>query len=162
MSNDDDRRSWGAGCLLVLVGGVVLLACGGGMAVIVTGLYYAQEAQRADMEARIEAMRMGERPLPPGAHAIAIGPEGELFWDDQPIDAARLEQILDNLVPPEKRPTTGIVIRPGIGAPQQVVDQVVEMSEEYDEIVEPLPMSVLRNAPGPAGENGSPRGRQTK
>jgi hypothetical protein len=162
MSNGDDRRTWGAGCVLLLIGGVLLVACGGGLVLVAGWLYYAQESRRAAIEAQNEAMRMGERPLPPGAHAIAIGPEGELFWDDEPIDMARLKEILANLVPPEERRKTGIVIRPGIGAPQQVVDQVLELSEEYDEIVEPLPMSVLRNAPGPAGENGSPRGRQTK
>lgn len=158
---DNGRNSWGAGCLLLLAGGVLLLLCGGGVALVISGLYYARDMQRAEMEARIRAMQQGERPLPPGAHAVAIGPEGELFWDDEPIDLAGLERKLEQ-IPPGERETTGIVIRPGMGAPQQVVDQVVKMSEDFDEIVEPLPMSLLRSTPAPAGESDPSRGRQTR
>lgn len=170
MSRDDDNGRSGTGCTIVLILCVVVLLCGGGMVALVGGgIYLARQqsikAWEAEREAReqalldqLRAMQGGEKPLPPGAHAVAIGPEGEIFWDDQPIDAARLTEILSTLAPAHERAAIPIYIRPGIGAPQETIDQVRELAQEYHEVVDPPPSPRIDLAPEPADEPEPPSG----
>ena len=147
--SDHDRNSITAGGAILMVLGVLVLLCGGGLVVLVGGGYLIAQRQAAreqEMRARILA-ELTERKLPPGAHAIAIGPDGELFFDDQPTDLEGLKEKLDSLAPPEKRNSTEIYIRPGLLAPPAVVAQVQELTQDFDQTVEPLPGASMQIAP---------------
>lgn len=159
MSDQNDRSSIGAGTAIVLALCVLVLLCGGGLLVVVGGTYYlARQQAAAEMRIRAEMMaELGERLLPPGAHAIAIGPDGELFFDDQPTDLAQLKATLDSLVPASERETTAIHIRPGILAPPEVIAQVQELAKGYDQTVDPLPGSSMQIAPEGDEEPAEPK-----
>lgn len=174
MTNHEDSSGWGSGCAVVLSLCVILLLCGGGLIVLVGGSFYLVqrqviEARQAEMEARQQAIMaelqaaggLAETPLPPGAHVIAIGPDGELFWDSQPVDMAQLQQTLKQLAPQERRAAIPIYIRPGIGAPEETIDKVRDLTAGYDEVVEPPPASQMHIAPEP-GEERAPANVQPK
>lgn len=165
MTQDDDSGAWGTGCAVVMALCVILLLCGGGLVVLVGGSFYivrrqVAEAQQAEMVAREQAIMaelqsasgLSETPLPPGAHVIAIGPDGELFWDNKPIEMAQLEQTLRQLAPSERRAAIPIYIRPGLGAPEETIQKVRDLTTGYDQVVEPPPVSQIRIAPEPADE----------
>ena len=162
MTHDENRSEWSAGCAAVLAAGVILLLCGGGFVALVGGGYYlaqrqAVEARQLAIDAReqalIAAMRSGggtgETPLPLGAHVVAIGPDGELFWDNQAVDLARLEQTLAQLAPASQRGAIPVFIRPGIGAPEEMSQRVEDLAAGYEVVVEPPPISQIRLAPEP-------------
>jgi hypothetical protein len=163
MTQDDDSGAWGTGCAVVMALCVILLLCGGGL-VLVGGSFYivrrqAAAAQQAEMVAREQAIMaelqsaagLSEAPLPPGSHVIAIGPDGELFWDNQPVAMAQLEQTLQQLAPQQNRPSIPIYIRPGLGAPEETIQKVRDLTADYDQVVEPPPVSQIHLAPEPAG-----------
>ena len=165
MTNNDDSGTSGASCAVVLAMCVILLLCGGGLVVLVGGSFYivqrrVTEAQRMADEARERAIMaemqsaagLSETPLPPGSHVIAIGPDGELFWDNQPVAMAQLEQTLQQLAPQQNRPSIPIFIRPGLGAPAETIQKVRDLTADYDQVVEPPPVSQIHLAPEPADE----------
>jgi hypothetical protein len=168
MTQDDDSGSWGTGCAVVLAVCVILLLCGGGFVVLVGGSFYlarrqAAEAQQAAMIAREQAIiaelqsssGLGETPLPPGAHVIAIGPDGEVFWDNDLVELAQLSQTLRQLAPPERRAAIPIYIRPGIGAPRDD-SKVRDLTAGFDQVVEPPPATQIRLAPEPGDDSPPP------
>ncbi|HZL87356.1 MAG TPA: hypothetical protein VFB96_03180 [Pirellulaceae bacterium] len=168
MNNHEDNSGWGTGCAVVLSLCVILLLCGGGLVVLVGGSFYmvqrqAIEARQAAMEARQQAIMaelqaaggLAETPLPPGAHVIAIGPDGELFWDNQPVDEQQLKQTLNQLAPSQQRASVPIYIRPGLGAPDEAIDKVCSVAADYHQVVEPPPASQIHIAPEP-GEDQPP------
>lgn len=168
MNDHRERGSAGSGCAAALLAAVALAACGGILAVLGGGFVYLvrQQVERreAELRSRAEAMvaereemRLRDQRLPPGGHAIAIGPSGELFWDHQPIALERLQQTLDTLAPEDERADIPIHIRPGVGAPQQVIDQILELTADYDEVVDPLPGPSMILAPQPDEEPGTER-----
>jgi hypothetical protein len=171
MTNNDDSGTWGASCAVMLALCVVLLLCGGGVVVLVGGSVYIVarrvEAERAAIEARERAIMaelqaaagLSETPLPPGAHVIAIGPDGEMFWDNQPVGMAQLEQTLQQLAPQPARNSIQIYIRPGLGAPEDAVQKVRDLTTDYDQVVEPPPVSQFHIAPEPADEPSPPKSR---
>ena len=147
--SSDDRNSITAGGAFLMALGVLVLLCGGGLVVLVGGGYLLAQRQAAreqELRARILA-ELAERELPPGAHAIAIGPDGELFFDDQPTDLAGLKEKLDSLATPEERDSTEIYIRPGLLSPPDVVEKVAELTDEFDQTVDPLPGASMQIAP---------------
>jgi hypothetical protein len=140
--SDEYRSSTSTG-MIVLAVCVLVMLCSGSLVVLVGGgllLFQTQAAREQELRARILA-DLAERQLPPGAHAIAIGPDGELFLDDVPTDLAGLKEKLASLVPPAKRDSTEIYIRPGLLAPPDVVSQVEELTQDFDQTVDPLPGS---------------------
>lgn len=167
MNDHDQRGSWGSGCAVVLLAAIVLTVCGG-IVVVIGGTFYltrvqVERARRAEMQARadammaqLEAMRQRDQKLPPGGHAIAIGPDGELFWDHQPIEMPRLKETLESLAPADERSSIPIHIRPGVGAPQDVIEQIRQIVEDYDVQMEPLPGPLLEIAPDPDAESQPP------
>ena len=145
----DHRNSTSAGGGLMLACGGMVLLCSGILVVVVGSgylLFQRQAAREQQMRAAILA-QIAERPLPPGAHAIAIGPDGELFFDDEPTDLAGLKERLDALAAPEKRGRTEVYIRPGLLAPPNVVAQVEGLTEGFDRTIEPLPGASMQIAP---------------
>lgn len=166
MNDHRERGSAGGGCAAALLAVVALAACGGIFAVLGGGFVYLvrQQVERRQAElqsrehaimAELEAMRQRDQQLPPGGHAIAIGPSGELFWDHEPTDLPRLRQTLDTLAPPDQRAEIPIHLRPGVGAPQEVIDQILELTADYEEVVDPLPGPSMILAPQPDEEPGT-------
>ena len=147
MSDHRNTTATGGGLIAALL--VMVLLCGGIVTLIVGGGYlYSQRQAARDRELRAAMLsQIVERALPPGAHAIAIGPDGELFLDDQPVDLATLQERLNSLAPQEKRGSTEIYIRPGLLAPADVVSQVEELTGEFDQTIEPLPGASMQIAP---------------
>lgn len=156
---NDHRNSISAGGAVLVAVCVLFLVCGGGLVVLVGGgylLFERESAREQQMRAAILA-ELAERQLPPGAHAIAIGPDGELFFDDEPTDLAGLKEKLDSLAPPEKRDSTEIYIRPGLLAPPAVIAQVQELTQDFDQTIEPLPGASMQIAPEGDEEPADPK-----
>lgn len=155
----DDRNSISAGGAVIMVLCALVLLCGGGLVALVGGgylLFQRESAREQQIRAAILA-ELAERQLPPGAHAIAIGPDGELFFDDEPTDLAGLKERLDALAPPEQRGRTEIYIRPGLLAPPDVVAQVEDLTQDYDQTVDPLPGASMQIAPEGDEEPAEPK-----
>jgi biopolymer transport protein ExbD len=147
MNQHHSSDSWSTGCLILLAGGMLVALCGGLALVLVSGWVYTVRSTAALPSAAF-AVQTAVDDAEDG-YRLAIGPDGEIFWEDRQIDLTELKSILKDLAPPEERKFIRIRILPGAISPQETIDQVRELTSEYDEVVEPLPPPLVEIAPTP-------------